>query len=121
MASPTVPLLDLAAFRLSRPQVLCCRTSLPRPIPSNTWPERLRSVVERCTVPAWAWRLADVWDATASGLPEVLPVRPVTESGLPVLLATVSVLPARLAAVLDLPAAVDELLARAPLSIQLPS
>ena len=72
-------------------------------------------------MPSWAWRLEDDWDMAASGLPEVLPVRDVTESGLPVLLAALPALPDRLATVLDLPAAADEPLVRAPRSIQLPS
>ena len=103
IASPTVPPLDLAAFRLSRPQLLCRWTSLPLPIPSKTWPERLCSFVERRIEPSWAWRPVDGWDTAASCLPEVLPVRPVTESGLPALLAMLSGLPDRPTRESDLP------------------
>jgi hypothetical protein len=93
-------------------------------MPSNTWPERLRCVVELRTVPSWAWRPADGWDTEASGLPEVLLVRLATESGLPVLLAALSVLPVRLATVPVLPVAADApdvVPVLAPRSIQLPS
>ncbi len=123
MTSPTVPPLDLAAFRLSRPQLLCCRTSLPLPMPSKTWPERLRSIAER-TVLLCAWRPADDCDRAASGLPEVPPVRPVTDVGRPVLLAVLSGLAARPATLFDLPAVADALSGLpvlAPRSIQFPS
>ena len=134
MASPTVPPLDLVAFRLSRPQLLCRRTSLPLPIPSKTWPERLCSTVEGRTVPSWAWRPVDGRDMAASGLPEVLRVWPVTESGLPVLLVMLSglpdrparvsglpVLPATLSGLPVVPGAPPVLPALAPRSIQFPS
>ena len=139
MTSPTVPPLDLAAFRLSRPQLLCRRTSLPRPMPSNAPPVRLRSTARpgACCCPgACRERLASGLPALAdvapacpltasrltaasvrpvlpdrlSGLPAEAPVRPVP----PVTVSGLPALPAPTVVPPGLPAPV-------PRSIQLPS